>query len=196
MVGEFLWKHEIPIPFRWLDSRFNSYFYQFSPIVRIPWDSHGTHRYRGNSHHVLTCSSTMSMWLLLVVQGFFRRCFMQGTTSYRCAAYERCDITPYSRNSCQFCRLQKCYAVGMSRQGTCARQCHSTAPWMVVLRYLVPHIRPLAHRVHSKYSFTYLLAYLLCTDTLGVSLSGGSFVAKITWTLIETEYQLTRILKI
>ena len=42
---------------------------------------------------------------------------MQGTTSYRCAAYERCDITPYSRNSCQFCRLQKCYAVGMSRQG-------------------------------------------------------------------------------
>jgi len=53
---------------------------------------------------------------------------MQGTTSYRCAAYERCDITPYSRNSCQFCRLQKCYAVGMSRQGEPASSVYDVPP--------------------------------------------------------------------
>jgi len=50
-------------------------------------------------------------------KGFFRRCITQGMTN-RCANDEKCEITPFSRNSCQFCRLKKCFDVGMSREGS------------------------------------------------------------------------------
>ncbi|ESP01160.1 hypothetical protein LOTGIDRAFT_146915, partial [Lottia gigantea] len=49
-------------------------------------------------------------------QGFFRRCITQGMT-HKCANEEKCEITPFTRNSCQFCRLRKCFEVGMSREG-------------------------------------------------------------------------------
>ena len=52
----------------------------------------------------------------LPTQGFFRRCLTQGM-HHKCAVDERCTITPFSRNSCQFCRLKKCFFVGMSREG-------------------------------------------------------------------------------
>ena len=55
-------------------------------------------------------------WCPFWFQGFFRRCITQGM-NHRCANEEKCDITPFSRNSCQFCRLKKCFGVGMSREG-------------------------------------------------------------------------------
>lgn len=67
-------------------------------------------------------------------KGFFRRCITQGMTN-RCANEEKCEITPLSRNSCQFCRLKKCFAVGMSREGSRLgrrpknlKKCHSQEP--------------------------------------------------------------------
>lgn len=56
------------------------------------------------------------IWRLLNFQGFFRRCITQGM-SHKCANEEKCEITPFTRNSCQYCRLKKCFAVGMSREG-------------------------------------------------------------------------------
>lgn len=50
-------------------------------------------------------------------KGFFRRCITQGM-NHLCSNDEKCEITPFSRNSCQFCRLKKCYAVGMSREAS------------------------------------------------------------------------------
>ncbi|CAD5115280.1 DgyrCDS4273 [Dimorphilus gyrociliatus] len=50
-------------------------------------------------------------------KGFFRRCITQGMT-HRCSNDEKCEITPFSRNSCQYCRLKKCFAVGMSREAS------------------------------------------------------------------------------
>ena len=35
----------------------------------------------------------------------------------RCTNNELCEITPLTRNSCQHCRLKKCFTVGMSRGG-------------------------------------------------------------------------------
>ncbi|ESO05097.1 hypothetical protein HELRODRAFT_127751, partial [Helobdella robusta] len=48
-------------------------------------------------------------------KGFFRRCLTQGLNN-KCTNDERCEITPISRNSCQFCRLKKCKMVGMSKE--------------------------------------------------------------------------------
>ncbi|XP_060075003.1 nuclear receptor ROR-beta-like [Ylistrum balloti] len=50
-------------------------------------------------------------------KGFFRRCITQGMT-HKCSNDEKCEITPFTRNSCQYCRLKKCFSVGMSREAS------------------------------------------------------------------------------
>ena len=57
------------------------------------------------------------MFLIFLQQGFFRRCITQGM-SHQCTNNQQCEITPFSRNSCQFCRLKNCFDVGMSREGS------------------------------------------------------------------------------
>lgn len=56
-----------------------------------------------------------SSHLLLVPQGFFRR------TIRMKLEYEKCDrsckIQKKNRNKCQYCRFQKCLALGMSHNG-------------------------------------------------------------------------------
>ena len=50
-------------------------------------------------------------------KGFFRRCITQGM-NHQCTNQQLCEMTPFSRNSCQFCRLKKCFSVGMSREAS------------------------------------------------------------------------------
>nr|ASL70532.1 nuclear receptor [Brachionus calyciflorus] len=50
-------------------------------------------------------------------KGFFRRCITQGM-NHQCTNNQQCEMTPFSRNSCQFCRLKKCFEVGMSREAS------------------------------------------------------------------------------
>lgn len=52
----------------------------------------------------------------LLSQGFFRRS-QQSNAAYSCPRQKNCLIDRTSRNRCQHCRLQKCLAVGMSRDG-------------------------------------------------------------------------------
>lgn len=72
--------------------------------------------------YACACLMTCVMWLMgylfvnMTLQGFFRRCITQGMT-HKCANEEKCEITPFTRNSCQYCRLKKCFEVGMSREG-------------------------------------------------------------------------------
>lgn len=49
-------------------------------------------------------------------QGFFRRS-QQNNASYSCSRQRNCLIDRTNRNRCQHCRLQKCLALGMSRDG-------------------------------------------------------------------------------
>uniref|UniRef100_A0A915CT83 Nuclear receptor domain-containing protein n=1 Tax=Ditylenchus dipsaci TaxID=166011 RepID=A0A915CT83_9BILA len=48
-------------------------------------------------------------------KGFFRRSIQQKIQYKTCAKNKGCAIVRSNRNRCQFCRFQKCLAVGMSR---------------------------------------------------------------------------------
>ena len=53
---------------------------------------------------------------VFMLQGFFRRS-QSGPISYQCPRNRNCAIDRVNRNRCQYCRLQKCLALGMSRDG-------------------------------------------------------------------------------
>ena len=58
--------------------------------------------------------------LLIVVlhfQGFFRRSIQQKIQYRPCTKNQQCNILRINRNRCQYCRLKKCIAAGMSRDG-------------------------------------------------------------------------------
>ncbi|XP_042340618.1 nuclear receptor ROR-alpha A-like [Plectropomus leopardus] len=59
----------------------------------------------GIHYGVITCEGC---------KGFFRRS-QQSNAAYSCPRQKNCVIDRTSRNRCQHCRLQKCLAVGMSR---------------------------------------------------------------------------------
>ncbi|XP_030434246.1 nuclear receptor ROR-alpha isoform X2 [Gopherus evgoodei] len=59
----------------------------------------------GIHYGVITCEGC---------KGFFRRS-QQSNATYSCPRQKNCLIDRTSRNRCQHCRLQKCLAVGMSR---------------------------------------------------------------------------------
>uniref|UniRef100_A0A3P8QA24 RAR-related orphan receptor C n=1 Tax=Astatotilapia calliptera TaxID=8154 RepID=A0A3P8QA24_ASTCA len=61
----------------------------------------------GVHYGVITCEGC---------KGFFRRSQLP-TVSYSCSRQSNCQIDRASRNRCQHCRLQKCLAQGMSRDG-------------------------------------------------------------------------------
>ncbi|XP_043201618.1 probable nuclear hormone receptor HR3 isoform X5 [Amphibalanus amphitrite] len=47
-------------------------------------------------------------------KGFFRRS-QSGIVNYQCPRQKNCVVDRINRNRCQYCRLQKCLALGMSR---------------------------------------------------------------------------------
>ncbi|XP_063412811.1 retinoic acid receptor beta-like isoform X1 [Mytilus trossulus] len=49
-------------------------------------------------------------------KGFFRRS-VQKNMQYTCHKDKNCVINKVTRNRCQYCRLQKCFATGMSKEG-------------------------------------------------------------------------------
>lgn len=53
----------------------------------------------------------------LSLQGFFRRSIQQKIQYRPCTKNQQCMIQRVNRNRCQYCRLKKCIAVGMSRDG-------------------------------------------------------------------------------
>ena len=62
---------------------------------------------------------TVLLFLLFCInffQGFFRRS-VQKNMQYTCHKDKNCIINKVTRNRCQYCRLQKCFATGMSKEG-------------------------------------------------------------------------------
>ncbi|XP_023216350.1 probable nuclear hormone receptor HR3 isoform X3 [Centruroides vittatus] len=59
----------------------------------------------GVHYGVITCEGC---------KGFFRRS-QSGVVNYQCPRQKNCVVDRVNRNRCQYCRLQKCIALGMSR---------------------------------------------------------------------------------
>ena len=62
----------------------------------------------GNHFGVLSCEACKS---------FFRRS-IRANARYACRGSRTCAIEKHTRNRCQYCRLQKCVAMGMRKEGT------------------------------------------------------------------------------
>ena len=61
----------------------------------------------GVHYGVITCEGC---------KGFFRRS-QSSVVNYQCPRQKNCVVDRVNRNRCQFCRLQKCLSLGMSRDG-------------------------------------------------------------------------------
>merc|ERR1712008_361267 len=59
----------------------------------------------GVHYGVITCEGC---------KGFFRRS-QSSVVNYQCPRQKNCVVDRVNRNRCQYCRLQKCLALGMSR---------------------------------------------------------------------------------
>jgi len=62
------------------------------------------------------------MNLYHLFQGFFRRSIQQKIQYRPCTKNQQCSILRINRNRCQYCRLKKCIAAGMSRDGEYTNQ--------------------------------------------------------------------------
>ena len=66
---------------------------------------------------MLLCLLNNINGFLFCAQGFFRRSIQQKIQYRPCLKNQQCNIMRVNRNRCQYCRLKKCIAVGMSRDG-------------------------------------------------------------------------------
>ncbi|XP_055378943.1 ecdysone-induced protein 75B-like [Condylostylus longicornis] len=65
--------------------------------------------------------------------GFFRRSIQQKIQYRPCTKNQQCSILRINRNRCQYCRLKKCIAVGMSRDGQEVIDQHTIAMLLVAV---------------------------------------------------------------
>uniref|UniRef100_A0A3Q4G936 Nuclear receptor domain-containing protein n=1 Tax=Neolamprologus brichardi TaxID=32507 RepID=A0A3Q4G936_NEOBR len=63
----------------------------------------------GKHYGVFTCEGCKS---------FFKRS-VRRNLSYTCRSNRECQIDQHHRNQCQYCRLKKCFRVGMRKEGKC-----------------------------------------------------------------------------
>lgn len=94
------------IPFRTLLIKFASLFLFPAQIEIIPCKVCGD-KSSGVHYGVITCEGC---------KGFFRRS-QSSVVNYQCPRQKNCVVDRVNRNRCQYCRLQKCLTLGMSRDG-------------------------------------------------------------------------------
>lgn len=85
---------------------FSFIFLQTAQIEIIPCKVCGD-KSSGVHYGVITCEGC---------KGFFRRS-QSSVVNYQCPRNKQCVVDRVNRNRCQYCRLQKCLKLGMSRDG-------------------------------------------------------------------------------
>ena len=114
--------------------------------------------------YLVMCEAVWSIYLLQVItcegcKGFFRRS-QSSVTNYQCPRQKNCVVDRVNRNRCQFCRLQKCMALGMSRDGK---------------SFNLSQLSPFIH------IFTYLYSYTICIQIITPSCKN------IRWALMQCD---------
>ena len=71
--------------------------------------------------------------ILVLFQGFFRRSIQQKIQYRPCTKNQQCSILRINRNRCQYCRLKKCIAAGMSRDGEYPYYSSSLVHWLHII---------------------------------------------------------------
>lgn len=114
-------------PLRWDTSqieRTNIEIYQlFSYLFPFSVDYLENFQLKLRNTHAVYCASSEFSGVNVsccLFQGFFRRS-VQKNMQYTCHKDRNCPINKVTRNRCQFCRLQKCFATGMSKEGMLTR---------------------------------------------------------------------------
>uniref|UniRef100_A0A452VAK3 RAR related orphan receptor B n=1 Tax=Ursus maritimus TaxID=29073 RepID=A0A452VAK3_URSMA len=91
----------------------------------------------GIHYGVITCEGC---------KGFFRRS-QQNNASYSCPRQRNCLIDRTNRNRCQHCRLQKCLALGMSRDDRIAQNIIKSH--LETCQYTMEELHQLAWQTHT-----------------------------------------------
>ncbi|XP_074809340.1 nuclear receptor ROR-beta isoform X2 [Natator depressus] len=91
----------------------------------------------GIHYGVITCEGC---------KGFFRRS-QQNNASYSCPRQRNCLIDRTNRNRCQHCRLQKCLALGMSRDDRIAQNIIKSH--LETCQYTMDELHQLAWQTHT-----------------------------------------------
>lgn len=102
----------------WLQRVINSVFrflFVTAQIEIIPCKVCGD-KSSGVHYGVITCEGC---------KGFFRRS-QSSVVNYQCPRNKQCVVDRVNRNRCQYCRLQKCLKLGMSRDGKYPLLAYST----------------------------------------------------------------------
>ena len=85
----------------------------FNAVCRVCGD-----RASGNHFGIQSCEGCKC---------FFRRSVRAGS-QYACRGNQNCSVTKETRNRCQYCRLQKCFIVGMKKECEFIRRTCSMVP--------------------------------------------------------------------
>ena len=80
----------------------------------------------GNHFGVQSCEACKS---------FFRRS-VRANARYACRGSRNCAIEKHTRNRCQYCRLQKCVANGMRKEGRFLHKCFCSVGVPIVYSYV------------------------------------------------------------
>lgn len=110
------WTAQAPIKCQWFAlSNLNLLsFVILAQIEIIPCKVCGD-KSSGVHYGVITCEGC---------KGFFRRS-QSSVVNYQCPRNKQCVVDRVNRNRCQYCRLQKCLKLGMSRDGEYTINCIS-----------------------------------------------------------------------
>lgn len=113
----------------------NSCYFLFSAQIEIiPCKVCGD-KSSGVHYGVITCEGC---------KGFFRRS-QSSVVNYQCPRNKNCVVDRVNRNRCQYCRLQKCLRLGMSRDGKSqtmsndltSRVTRNCPPLVLVFRFII-----------------------------------------------------------
>ena len=116
----------------------------------LPWN-----HFQNAQQLCLLSQFLIYIYSFFILQGFFRRSIQQKIQYRPCTKNQQCNILRINRNRCQYCRLKKCIAAGMSRDGKYLQH------FYCIFEIFLEVVAPDPDDVFSKCAARYLLMWKL-----------------------------------